>query len=316
MKTTLILSGLDLARGTCGEFLGRLVGRLQSALNYVRAADVPWLSALLGDFCEFEFESSRVASHVPRGRVGALPLDWLKLYARHWIQSEYLQSAAVQTLAISALQLADEHLFERDSPGRDWRVRGAHLHSSPLSEEHSHKPWFFDEARFKREFTQKNRGKLLAAEVPPGGRLEFIQSGMCLGEGSFDFYLHRFHLSVTAMSPGDDELGFRTHRPSDAQFDILDDESHMFVGVIEFNGQEYRGLVPVGWLKGEWRHGGLEQTQEFFPLPPWLGIPLDRAASAALIPAQSLDRIPGSGETSVPSLPGLRTQPHQAEEDV
>ncbi|NNB89644.1 hypothetical protein [Corallococcus exiguus] len=274
------MSGLDLTRGTCGEFLGKLVGRLSSSPGYVRPEHVPWLSTLLSDFCEFEFNSPYAGAHIPRGKACDLPLEFLKFYARHWIESKHLQSAPLQTLAIAALQVADEHLRERPDVGQAWKIRGAQLRLEALTKELQYEPWFFDEIQFKQNFTRQHRGTPLVAELPSGGRLNFRRTGMGMTEGSFRFFLDRFHLTEATTTIYDHVFTFETTPSPFSGYDILDASTDGIAGVIDFQERPYNGRIPIGWLRGEYLHGNNNQEEVFNPIPSWLGFPMNLAPPA------------------------------------
>ncbi|QSQ17482.1 hypothetical protein [Myxococcus landrumensis] len=269
----LVMSGLDLEKRTCGEFLGKLIGRLFSKPGYIRPEDVPWLSALLGDFCEFEFNSDLVGAHIPQGKTRDLPLEFMKFYAMHWIESKHLQSAALQTLAVSALQVADAHLGGRPGFGQKWMIGEARLRFDTLPEKLIDEKWFYEEQRFKRDFTQYFGGAPLVAEIPPGGRLNFRRTGMGLAEGSVRFFLHRFHLSSTTTTIYDQVYSFETVMPPVDGYDLVGESLDGAVGVISFQGRPYNGRIPIGWIRGEYLYESnrFDQDETYHSLPTWLG---------------------------------------------
>lgn len=97
-------AGLRLQAATCGELLGRLLGRVQHGTPYLRAEAVSWISAMLCDFLDFEFVGAGWFGRDRRGPIRDSPLDSIEVYARHWIQGEHLQSPALQSHALGMLE--------------------------------------------------------------------------------------------------------------------------------------------------------------------------------------------------------------------
>lgn len=274
-------AGLRLQAATCGELLGRLLGRVQHGTPYLRAEAVSWISAMLCDFLDFEFVGAGWFGRDRRGPIRDSPLDSIEVYARHWIQGEHLQSPALQSHALGMLEFVQKHLRGEhvSDEGGTWKLEPAQVGARDVAVSKIGWRWFFDEPTYKREFTQRFCHSEFLLRIPEGAEVLLPDDNARLRDGELRFLFERCHLS-TSFGPGfPPPPGFSVQQPG-TEYDLL--EGYAAYGAIPFGKAARWGLMPLSWVIGELAPAR-SADPAFTPLPAWV-----RADTARTVPAVSL----------------------------
>ncbi len=278
-------TGLQLQTPTCGELLGRLLGRVQHGAPYVRAEAVAWLSAMLCDFLDFDFVGAGWFGRDRRGPIRDSPLDSVEVYARHWIQGEHVQSPVLQSHALGMLEFVQKHLRGEhvSDEGGSWKLEPAKVGAREVDVSKIGWRWFFDEPTYKREFTQRFGHSEFLVRIPEGAEVLLPDDDARLRGGELRFLFERCHLS-TSFGPGFPPLpAFSVHQPG-TEYDLL--KGYAAYGAIPFGKAARWGLMPLSWVIGELAPAR-SSDPAFTPLPPWVRTDTARTVHAVAVQGET-----------------------------
>ena len=275
-----VFSGLRLQAATCGELLGRLVGRIHHGAPYLRVEAVSWLSGMLCDFLDFDFVGADYFGHDRRGPIRDSPLDSIELYARHWIRGGHLQTSALQSHALGMLECVQKHIrgeyISQEGARSSWTLEPAKVGTHEAEASKVGWGWFFDEPTYKREFTRRFCHSEFLVRIPEGAEVLLPDDDARLRGGELRFLFERCHLS-TSFGPGfAPPPAFSVEQPG-TEYDLLG--GYVAYGAIPFGETARWGLMPLSWVIGELAPARSAQPA-FTPLPSWV-----RADTARTVPA-------------------------------
>lgn len=272
--------GLRLQKSTCGELLSRLLGRVQHGVPYVRPEATSWLSAMLCDFLEFEFAPTQWGRSDRRGPIRDSPLDSIEVYARHWIQSEHLQSPALQSHALGMLEFVQKHVRGEhvSDEGDNWKLEPAQIGAREFDLSKIGWRWFFDEPTYKKEFTQSFGNSEFLVRIPDDAELVLADDHVRLRGGEVRFLFMRCHLSSSFNQGWPPPAPFSVIRNT-TQRDLL--SGYSVYGAIPFGELARWGRMPLSWVIGELTPPR-SADPAFAPLPAWVRSDSARTVAAVV----------------------------------